>query len=126
MNKLIAVLSILIIANTAISQTYPVCEDCYWGFEAGGVLSTVSGLDGSTMKPGFHGAIYSYKPIIYDVLDLRTGLALSGLGAKISGYDEALKFNFFRAILTLHYRPAFQYQFFGELNLECLMDLKIQ
>lgn len=99
-----------------------ICLDCHASIEVGSVLSTISGLDNSSEKFGFHIGYYQFK-YVSESFTFRYGLSYSNLGAKFDDPDNLLEYNklIIHSInipLSVHYTYKNQFQAFagGELG----------
>lgn len=125
MKKILLTFSIVFCTTFAsYSQFYGgggFCIDCYTSIEVGGVSSSVSGMDNTSSKFGFHFGVYQFKDLS-DSFALRYGMAYNNLGAKMDNSDlyknDKLIMHSINIPLSLHYNYQRKYQAFlgGELG----------
>lgn len=119
MKKAFTLLLFLISIPYSYSQHYyvSVCEDCYGSIEIGGIVSTISGIDGNTVNAGFYAGYYQFKPIS-DNFSFRSGVSYNNIGTKVTDYDTPLVIHAIDVPLSLHYILKEKYQFFagGEIG----------
>jgi hypothetical protein len=101
-----------------------VCEDCYASIEAGIINSTISGLDNSSAKTGFHIGFYQYKNFSENFA-MRSGITYNNIGAKVDGFDNPFIIHSINTPLSLHYIFKEKFQIFGggEIGLNFFGDV---
>lgn len=97
------------------------CIDCYTSIEVGAVSSSISGLDNTSAKFGFHIGAYQFKDIS-DSFAFRYGISYSNLGAKMDNShlykNDKIIMHSINIPLSVHYNYERKYQAFvgGELG----------
>lgn len=97
------------------------CLDCYTSIEVGAVSSSISGMDNTSSKIGFHFGVYQFRDIS-DSFSFRYGIAYNNLGAKMDNpklyTNDKLIMHSINIPLSLHYNYQRKFQGFlgGELG----------